>query len=356
MPLYDHETFDTDLLPGTLKKAEKDAIRAAVMLGWKVHISGRQTCTLVPPDGQPQSKRFHFGVSGKRINLTRMKRDIIKYADPELLRAVEEEDVTVTVPMLGDPGTVVDDRPESDTSPTKADIEREERRARSQTVNDPRPARHIVDQRPMLAARGHSSNGKSSAYYSDTTIERRWSDRSVDYACAAEGCDYTSDSRTSPSRHYAATHSRTDGKVPQRSSFRAEVPERAVYDYQPRDARVDALAEAISELMAQGGRSPREIAEAALKWVHEQRHTHLSADHEPLTPEEQIARIKTILDDGTMFNLDQQTREQADRIAELEGKVVEAEARAEQAEAKYGELSSNMQALRELVDGLGEAS
>src|SRR6478736_2170532 len=55
---------------------------------------------------------------------------------------------------------------------------------------------------PVRSVRLSSDGRKTDLYPSQATLERTWSDGSVDYACAWEGCDYTADKPRSTSSHY----------------------------------------------------------------------------------------------------------------------------------------------------------
>lgn len=348
MPMYDHDTYDPSLLPPSMRKQDKDLVSLAAILGWKVHLTTNKSVTIISPVNE--RKKHHFGLAGRSsTNRTRIKKELIKYGDPERV-VLAADSLTETDPsILGAIGSVL-------SSMTEVVDDTPKPEERSQDVNTEEPApvepapvkRHIVDQRPMLASGGTRRSGKNSAYFSATTIERRWSDGSKDYTCAYEECDYSSENRMSPSRHYATTHSK-DKAVEQRERFEADVPDRAAYHYSPRDSRVAALAEVIAEMMRAGGRTPEQIARRALEWVHETSHGELSAEREPMTAEEKIARIRVLLDDGTMFSLEKEAQEKADQIAELTR-------RAEEAEHLLEVRSANLKALRELFDGLEEAA
>jgi hypothetical protein len=312
--------------------------------------------TIISPINE--TKKYHFGLTGRgTINRNRIKKDLVKFGEPTKVALVAEglassdpgvlSAVTAVLDTLTD--EPVDERPEPHTVKSDPVVDKI---VDKMYAEEPDPAeRHIVDRRPMLAMAGSrkGSAKKASAYQSETTIERRWSDGTVDYACAYDGCDYTNTDRLSPSRHYANMHRKGQGRAKSPETFTAEVPDAREYHYQPRDSRVAALAEVIAQMMKEGITDPEKIAETALKWVHEQTDgaTDHAAEREPMTPEEIVSRIRTLLDDGTMFALETQVREKADEVVALTRLVEAAEAKAEQARG-------NLRALRELVADLGE--
>jgi arsenate reductase-like glutaredoxin family protein len=68
-------------------------------------------------------------------------------------------------------------------------------------------------------------------------------------------------------------------------------------------------------LMEAGETDPEELARQALTWVHEQsrKGTAMAAEHEPLTAEDTLERIKMLLDNGEREAL----RKRDEEIAEL---------------------------------------
>lgn len=383
-PMYDETDFDVKKLPGTVKKDFKQVIETAVMLGWKVHITGNQSFTLVPPEGAPpNAKKFHFGVSSRHPNLNAMRKAVVRFADKEKVQTADAmldaptREVAIALgamlPALGDEGTVVDDRDNGDDeTPTKADQEREKRRARAAEVEEATkkaaakkaPAkkpdvsretptneeRFVVSQRPMLAKQGKGRGGEQHAYHSQTTIERHWSDGSIDYLCAAPDCTagpdggpYVSSERLKPSRHYANVHAK--GVSPLPPVFKAEVPN--AQTYRPRTTRILALADVLRRVMEAGVTDPDTLAREALTWVHEQSKgaTEHAEEREVLTPEETLRRVKMLLDDGTYFQTQQELRAREEQVAHLTAQVERAERRATQA-------IENLRSLQELVQGI----
>jgi hypothetical protein len=360
-----HQEFDPTVIPSYLKRDVRQTIEVAMALGWVMHISSAQSVTIISPD---EKKRYHFSSSGRTSTpMNRVRRDIVKYADPAKLQAAYEAKDLFTkqnrdlaglamslLPAPGEPGTVVDHRPdleaeakrkaqEKDEANRRRIAARREAEAAQRTLEaqdskpQPKPEAGatqttqteasgseseptIVKQEPMMAK---ASQGR--AYPSKVAIERHWSDGSIDYKCV--DCDYTTPNRLSirahrgNSGHTARGADRSDTRL-------AEVPLAATY--KPRQTRVEALAEALKALLEQGG-DPEEIARKALMWVHEQtqNNTRHAVEHEPLTAEDTLARIRMLLDDGTQAQailerdqrietLVEESQKLKDRVEELE--------------------------------------
>lgn len=315
------DDFERAGLPKGLKKNAYDLIELAVIHGWTARVTSGSSVSIVSPDGR---KKYHF--SGNRrdtISHERIKKDIIRLADPQraavaqtiAARGAEQSlDLMKDMPSLVT-GTaeVVDDRPPSKEQKVKAE-------------------RTIISTTPMLAKAG----SKDTAYESETTLVRRWSDGTTDYVCV-EG-DFEATSRLSVSRHFANAHSRGKGRAPQPPTFKAEV-QSAVYA--PRQTRVEALAAHLHALWGTEGLTLEEVAKAALTWVHEQSRegTEHAAERESLTPEDMLNRIRTLLDDGTAGRHQNELLELQQQVTYLTAQVEYERERGEAARATLKTLA-----------------
>jgi hypothetical protein len=317
MPLYTDETFNPDVIPSSFKEDVKQIIVIAVAIGWKCHKSAANSITIISPNDE---KKFHFTPRRTSVNLKKVRRDLLKYGDPDkVLLAEMAHGLHQVDPELA---KVVTDQVVSGMAPVTDDTsagvrEREPQRS----VTEPaKPAPHIVSEQPMMAK---VSDGR--AYDSPTTVERKWSDGSRDYACTWPGCEFTHPSnRGSVAAHYGKAHRSGEGVRRRPATYEAEVPEARVYA--PRRSRIEALAQHIASLV-QDGCDPETLAEAALTWVHEQtRHsTPMAAEFEEMTAEETLVRIKMLLDDGSTYASRQQIDALADQVAEATAKFEESE-------------------------------
>jgi hypothetical protein len=339
--------FDRSSLPSWMSPDLKEIVGVASVVGWKVHVSSDSVGIHSPVR---EDKRWVF-TAGRRSTypLNRIRREVARWCDPKIARIVIEGDAAIKDPalrkMLVDALPTIEDATVDHTAEEEqARIEKEQRRSKGPDPieqRDLRPSAHIVSEKAMLA------KGKShdAAYQSETTIERRWSDGTVDYKCTE--CDYTSPNRLSPSKHYANTHS--VGQAPKPPQFKADVPDAAVY--RPRRKRVEALSAMLRGLMDAGWTDPDVLAEKALQWVHEQSRqgTEHAAETEDLTPEDILNRIRLLLDDGGMAQVQQAVASLEQQVVDLESRLTaEREAR-EKAERERDDVEDTLQALHELT-------
>lgn len=359
MPMYQPDDFTADVLPAAFKKDTKEIIVVAAALGWKVHLTTGNSVTIIAPE---ERKKYHFGLNGRAsINHNRIRRDIIKYGDPEKVLAISAADALgMNSPEalailqsskidMSVGATVVDETPKPEprtTTPKRLAAKQGSRTESEAPVSEQREA-HIVSERPMLA-RSSGDDG----YESPTTIERKWSDGSKDYKCVE--CNYTSAaSRGSVAAHYGKSHSKPGGRGEKPETFKVDIPDARVYS--PRQTRIDALAEWIGELI-RGEGDPKEVAKAALTWVNEQsrRGTSFAAEREELSAEDTLSRIKMMLDDGSYFRQRQELETLEQRMADMEEQVLASQTRADEAEARADEAWGNLRALRSLIADIGD--
>lgn len=339
--MYDNDTFDKTLLPTHLKKDVRDLIEIAVMLGWKMHLGAANSVTIVSYD---EKKKLHFSASHRASNsMNRMRREIVKYADPKQLEfgyaahSAKDPDLGrlmfAAMPTINR-DTVVDHRPEIEAEENEEQRRREAReelrRAQRERQTPPESRssesepvipqyangskeqeakrdRTIVSQKPMIA-----KDTEGRGYESKVSIERHWSDGSVDYKCV--DCDYSSTNRLAIRGHRSGSKHTARGR--DRASHKIEVPLAA--SYAPRQTRIEALAAVIQGLVSEGTVDPAEIARQALTWVHEQtRHgTSEAAEREPMTAEDTLNRIRLLLDDGSRQKIVELTQQIDDLHAE----------------------------------------
>lgn len=344
MPMYDRHTFEPeDHIPPHLKKDARDTVMVAVAMGWKLHVNTNNSCTIIAPNDR---KKHHFaGNSRATIPLNRIRRDIFRYADPALLAIADQvidgklpPEVAAMVEKVAYPRN--EEQPEEEPVPTPNDMP-QHRPEPSESEDKAEP--YVVSEQPMLA-----KAGTNRGYESAATVERHWSDGTTDYKCV--DCDYSSKDRLSV-RSHRNKHGKKQGPSTHRGqTFVADVPNAA--HYRPRQTRIDALAEVIEGLMADGGKDPGEIAKTALTWVHEQSRqgTSLAAEREELGPEDTLNRIRSLLDDGTFAR-------QRSRIEALEERLTQTEQALEETAQRADKAQSTLRALSELASEsvLGEA-
>lgn len=322
MPIYDNENFQRSLVPSYLKAEIREIIETAVMFGWKMHVSSAHSVTLVSYD---ERKKFHFSRTNRASkSLNQIKRDIIKFGEPEKLLMADSilgmkdrelaQMATTLLPALGDEGTVVDHRPalEKEAEEKKEaalEYARDLTKKRPVSTGNSEPTAaaavaegevaraaespYILTEKPMMAK---ARDGQ--AYASRVAIERHWSDGTVDYKCV--DCDFTSKDRLSIRGHRTRKDHQKRG-IERAKVVQGDVPLAA--SYKPRKDRVEALAQAIADAMAAGATDPESIALEALMWVHEQskKGTRYAAEFEPMSAEETLERIRSLIAGEAQF-------------------------------------------------------
>jgi hypothetical protein len=362
MPMIQPDDFTKDVIPNGYREEVKEVIVVAAALGWKVHKTGSESLTIISPRPENHPKKYHFSQNRRGTNdLKRIRRDLIRFGDPEkvmiadaahLTRDPELRNMLVkALPMVGvTEGIVVDDTPEAE----------EKRTPKPKPEPSKQRAVTIVSQAPMVA-KANENRG----YDSHTTIERKWSDGTTDYACIEKGCDYTSPNRASVPAHWAKAHH--DGGRGRRNPVYVADTSGAT-KYAPRQTRIDALAQALADAMAAGATDPQTIAREALMWVHEQskKGTEHAAENEPMDAEAMLDRIRLLLDNGTHLQmrqrvetLEQQMHDREETSTEMRKRLehaaeqVDAERQLrEAAEASAKEAWDNLNALRALLADL----
>jgi len=208
------------------------------------------------------------------------------------------------------------------------------------------PARRTFTVSPWLAKKSPNRFG-GTLYPSPTTLQRTWSDGDVDYACALDGCGYTSDKPVSVARHYGAAHTRSGETAPAHTD---EVVPGVDYtepqntrdgDYVPSDRLVEALAEWLRRTNLNV--SPPELAALFLTWAHE-RPDLADVEHrqpEPMTDADILGRIRALV-----------WSEAANERDALADRLATAAAERDAAVARLESVERDLQALSDIVDGI----
>ena len=338
---YTHENYTPSVLPNGLHQDFRDAVLVAVGLGWKVHVAGMRVTIQAPKPNEKQTIKFSASAAPKNMNS--VKRKISKYANPLLMPDVDN-------PRSIDAHA---DRVVKQMDRAEAKRTREAVAQAEQKIADKKPiesslvtARYIMAEGPMIA---HRSQGRG--YPSPTTIERRWSDGEVDYACAYEGCDYTATGRMGVSSHWRAHGVPADRYRPASIVTPPHDPAYKREGYTPRADRVAALARVLQAALESGdidwsdpAAAAETLAAEALAWAHEQSTSSglLAAEREPLTAEERLDMIRNMLDDGLYLS-------QRNEIADLRARTAELEAMAEEAETARQAAEDDLQAIHDLT-------
>jgi hypothetical protein len=202
-----------------------------------------------------------------------------------------------------------------------------------------KPERRLVSEEPWMAARSIGPDG-AHLYPSEAVFQREWSDGSIDYVCAQDGCGWESGNARSVASHFAGAHSRGKGKQPQHEVVAVD-PDRS---YTPTQRLVDALAE---WLTSQSWDSTDELAVLALQWAHDR------PDLDPERPGrgplhrepegETLAKIRALLGEDP-------------RLAEAEAERDRWKAEAQESAAALARVQSDLSALQEMVASIGRSA
>lgn len=201
-----------------------------------------------------------------------------------------------------------------------------------------KPERTIVSEKPWMAARSIGADG-AHLYPSEAVVQREWSDGSIDYVCAYEGCEWSRSNARSVASHYAGTHSRGKGKQPQHEVVAVD-PDRS---YTPTQRLVDALAEYLRDARLEG--TEEDVALAALRWMHLRPDLGDPEDRTrgPLAREpegETLAKIRDLLGEDP-------------RIAALEAERDRWKAEALASAETLARVQADLTALQEMVASIG---
>lgn len=393
---YTDDTFDKSVIPRAYAKDIVETVVGAVHLGWRLYING-SSMTLEAPESAnaPQGKRrIHFSTRRNSGPIQRLRAQIAKYGDPvkkglaqsvaegvlprssipsaprsnvvieeprncRLVRKNEEhrshvwfadDDAEMRSPFACG-GLKITRRPPLTPAVTPAPVENKEQEVSKVAVTVSKVEKRVVSTQPMMAHRG---GGMS--YPSETTLERTWSDGSVDYLCAfCKGFD--SLFRKGVAGHYQTHVHKGEVQSPKKPGDKKDVlvPDPTYTEpaftraYTPRKQRVEALVAALMDLGLDTFKTPQQLAEAvakaSLQWVHEQssQGTRFAAEHEDLSDADILTRIRSLLDQGEYMSQRERLVEKEQELDNVRSQLADAESRATRAEERF-------QAFRELVN------
>jgi hypothetical protein len=324
--IYDHTDFTSDVIPKGFTEEMRTLVRFAVSYGWRVRPHGLRL-NLLSATG---NKTLTLSASGRNVPIQRYMRTIETHGSP-LVKPVLGKDPEETATELARRMARAEDAAKAKATPVPP------------AAPKAAPLR-LISETPMIA---HSGQGKG--YPSETTIERRWSDGTLDYQCAK--CDFTSTLRHGVRSHWQV-HVREDEANRSNQDLIPKIdtePHEPIY--KPRENRVKALALALKELLQEGldwdniDAAAETLAQRALVWTHEQTGSSNSEEREPMTAEDVLVRIRSLVDNGAYAA-------QADRILALEAEHEELRAAAEEAERMAKEATDTLEAFADLAEGV----
>lgn len=349
--IYTFETYSNDVLPGGYTKEMKDLIAFGVSQAWKVQVKGL-VVRLLPPQGD---KVITLSASHHNPPIQGHKNTIIKYGNPlavtpaaevpQVQRLVEKvhseekkaevkklfkkkdaptkAEVAETVAVIDEALAVAGNRrnrfihdvPVLDVSDAVM-AEEVAKDAKTKTglatpdlgaiikvgELDPETGKRLVSEAPMMAI-----SGMGQGYESTTTVERHWSDGSVDYRCMI--CPFHRPGRLGIRGHFGMHVRNGEAERFDRDKVTMlngiDRPDGAGEIHRrPKEETTDGtLAEAIQAVMEKGmdwtdlvGVS-KTLAEVATAW-HDQHSGPVASGSEPTAAENVLIQIRRLVDDG----------------------------------------------------------
>lgn len=350
----------------TFGREAAEFIEVAASLGWKVVFNNTGTSiTVVSYD---ERKRLHLSSRNKGGGLFRKySKTLAKFAEPDragTVIALSETDLPHEVKrevnlMLGaielnreDGAVVLPEEPKKERFvPTPAAV--------AERVKD---KRHIVSERPaMMHLRPGTDKRPGKSYPSLTTIERRWSDGSIDYACAVPTCGETSENRLAFRGPHWAMHVRKGEAEPvdDDKSRRGAVDDPSYTEsaYSRKQSLKEKRRRELSELLKGinlAEISEEDLADQIMEYLESQMGGGGGGPLEPLTPEQIIDRIRTLVDTGTYSEQEQAIRERDQQIEELMAYAEERETALQtdllEAKQHAALAEARLEALRDLIN------
>lgn len=281
-------------------KEMKAVIETAVSLGWTGRFVSSGALVLHSPTSED---RVHIptGKSGDRNTHRTLMRRVLAAASAEQIEHLTE--------VIDATGATDDDR---------ALGFRTEQTAFGEVTTLITPpeepsAPTIVSRSPFLARGGSGlRDGVAELYASRAITERKWSDGTVDYECAYEGCSYNHSSARSVAGHHSS-HRAGVGALP-KEIVAVEVDAEPIYDTAIR--RLSNEIETALALLAQRPDDDASLARSlATMMVARRRDRAEPQPHETesLTPEQVLDKVRSLLMAQEITN----QRNLAERVEEL---------------------------------------
>lgn len=154
----------------------------------------------------------------------------------------------------------------------------------------------ITGVEPAMAK--HHMTGHGGRVYEVTNVCRRsWSNGSVDYACTVDGCDFSSDTVKGTSIHRGLTHGALETPDINKSFVD---PSRTWVPTTYQSSVITRLSNEIRDAMEDGHTDPLDLARAIAQSRAQNAsfESDLAAPDRMLTPEQQLAAIRRILETG----------------------------------------------------------
>lgn len=365
-----HDAPDRAQIVKTFGKEAADFIEVAASLGWTCLFNNTGTSvTLVPAVEDAPAHRIHLSSRNKGGGLMKKyAKRLAKFASPgavDVAVAIAQADLPFEVARNLQTGLgrmALDSEGGMEVMP---DEPKKERFVKPAAVTPAAVAakvkkeRHVISERPALMHYSLTNKGGQS-YPSKTTIERRWSDGAIDYVCAVSTCGEVSENRRAFSGPHWGMHVRKGEAQPvDGEEMRKNVVDDPTYTETAWSRKQSLREKRIKELKTMLDAvdlkkiTPDDLAEMIMDFLGDSTSGGGGAS-EPLTDEQIIDRIRSLVDRGTYAEQENLLAEQrramdelieaaAEREEELAQKVLEAE-------QETIAVKSHLEALRDLVN------
>lgn len=329
-------------LPGFAKE-NKNLVFAMVEAGWRGRITSKGHWLGRAPDGKAQ-----ITVPAKNGNNRGLKNASASFLRWLRANAPEEERAVWDAAKTADPisqDLIADGLVRKQTQRLVAEnMERAHKEVIEMIKSDPRI---IIEPlvRPWLARKQPGKNG-GTRYESEAVLERVWPEGNTDYACAYEGCGYTSVNPRGVAAHYGKAHtlkgeSEPAGNGPLHPDPAYTEPTHS-RDYRPTQRLVEALSAAMNEMYG----TTEEIAAAVLAWFHERPDIeHTERPLVPLSDRQTLDRIRVLV--GTP------DPDQTAEIASLRWENTDLRRQRDEANEHLAKVQRDLDGIKELMEGVG---
>jgi hypothetical protein len=372
MPTVEREDIRAELAEALGREAIR-FIEQAAALGWRVLTSNHgQNVTLVPiPEYDNPSRRIHLSVRGRNntSQLMKMHKRVVRYSliqkfkeegklPPEvenmsidrIVAGMRENESGAFLAAMGDQALASDDQ-NLIALPTEKPKERFVKPipTPAEVAAKQKAARHIISERPAIM---HAGAGRG--YPSKTTIERKWSDGTTDYACALDTCGEISNNRRAFAGAHWGMHIRKGEAdfATQDLQYIEDPSHQGTQGYTKANYRLNKLKQLLAGI---------DLTKMPADDLAEQIDEYLRRDtddvpSEPLTAEQVVDRIRRIVDRGHYTEQEQRIAELAEQIDQVtlyaDQQIADAEERANAQTQRANALEETLGALQELLAGV----
>jgi hypothetical protein len=340
------DTSEIETLSKILGTGAIDLASIALTVGWEVKYSNHGNgLLLIAPGGL---KTINLSSKHKGSGDYRgMTRTIIRYGDQDVVKRLRmaASDSTMSnarfsevLSIAGLTASVLEVTPIKSVPAPKGAFGQEQVLVTPETtvktapvqISAPKPVpRHIVSQRPALMHYSLTQTGGKS-YPSKTSVERKWSDGTIDYQCAVSTCDGTSTNRRSFAGPHWAMHVRKGEAEPVPESAAKETiiddPSYTEHGFtkisngRKSNAASQRIADLLGSIELWREMTSEELAERLAAALFP-KDVPIDVEYMPLTADQIVARIRRMVDGGTYAEQEAVIETERTRIEELVAEV-----------------------------------